>query len=870
MGFRHILAAATFVCAAATAQEPLSDIRSFGAHVADAVAQTEAGTPPTSQEREQLDRELQRLGQSLAIGGSAEPKLHSIARQLMLLDQLTANASSSRTAPMSRAQFALESITSTHGNRCETALGLDVDAPVRFTLAHGADAWLYVARSRAIGLATKSTGPDPALEIFDGCGGHANRLAANDDNVGLDAVVHAESSTGNIYVHVTNAGPAGFIELLASAAPGTINGTVRDATTGQVIVGAQVDAFAQAQFGFYSYGTAYSDSTGTYALTPNMAGTFYLAAIASKHLAQLYPSGYCAYSGYFSYNINTCDFSKAHSVTITATGSVSNINFSLSPGVKLTGQMRATDNTPIQGAVTMVSPSGDPIYTANVDAAGHFEFDTLSPGSYLFKAFANGYSTQLFNHQTCGGPLLQDCNYSAATPVTVGTTPISGINFSLQQLSAFAGTVADQNGTLPQVGIYVLDQNGNVVTSGGTDQSGHYVTGAVPIGNYYLYAATTGYFQQLFDGHDCSGPCALEIASATSLSVTATGQRVEADFMLDRLPSLRGRVTDAISGQPLVNTQIAVTTTPNLTGYSYSGSFTDSDGRFSVSSVNAGSYYVWAIDPTHIDEIYDGIPCEVPEIYYLQPHCDLSKVTLVTIAPGPPPADVDFALSASGSVSGSALMRAGAGTDLPALSTLVTLYDSSETTVAVAYVDAAGHYALTDIPPGTYFAEAMSANSYNSPQYLSQLWQNKDCTACNVVTGTPITIAQGQAIADIDFALTRQDAIVGRVVDPRGVPINGVVIDLFNTSDKSYAGGAASDDNGYFVAQGVMGTSYYVATEAGGDYVDQVYSSIACPSGTAYDGKCSLNGASVINLGNGATQPHIVNFTLQIADRVFE
>ena len=872
MGMRHVLVAAMAVCAVSTAvaQDPLSDIRVFGTHVAEAVARTEAGTPPTAQERAQLGRELQRLGQSLTPGDTGESKLRSIARQLTLLDQLTANATASLAAPLTRAQFSLESITAVHGNRCDNALGLQTDTPVRFTLAHGADAWLYVSASKQpIQVVTKSAGPDPALEILDGCGANAARLAANDDNVGLDASVRVEAAPGNLYIHVLNAGDTGDIELQASAAPGTINGTVRDAATGLAIGSAEVDAYQQSQYGLYSYGTTSTDSSGNYSLTTNMAGTFYIIGSAYKHLAQLYPSGYCAYTGYYGFNISTCDFSHAHTVTVSATGSISNINFSLSSGVKLTGQLRANDNSPVQGTVMLVTPSGDPQFSVNSDTAGHFEFDTIPPGSYLFEASANGYSSQVYNHLTCGGPLLQTCNVSNATPVVVGTTNVTGINFSLQALAAFTGTISDQNGPLSQVSIYVLDQNGNSVTSGGTDQSGHYITGSVPLGTYYVYASTQGYFQQLFAGHDCSGACSLEIGSATSLPVTATGQRVEADFTLDRLPALRGRVTDATSGLPLPNTQIAVTTMPNLNGYPYVGGYTDSDGNFSLSNVNAGSYYVWAISPTHSDEIYDGVPCEVPEIYYLTPHCDLSQVTLVTISPNATPPAVDFALPASGSVSGTAFTRAGAGSDLPAFTAVVTLYDSSETTIAIAYVDATGHYALSDIPPGTYYAAATTSTSYNGGQYLSQLWQNKDCTTCNVVTGTPIIVAQGQAVTDIDFSLVRQDAIVGRVVDPAGNPINGVVVDLFDASSKSYVGGVATDDDGYFVAPGTEGASYFAATEAGGGYIDQVYASIACPAGTAYDGKCSLNGATAVNLGNGATQPHIVNFTLQIGDRVF-
>jgi len=65
------------------------------------------------------------------------------------------------------------------------------------------------------------------------------------------------------------------------------------------------------------------------------------------------------------------------------------------------------------------------------------------------------------------------------------------------------------------------------------------------------------------------------------------------------------------------------------------------------------------------------------------------------------------------------------------------------------------------------------------------------------------------------------------------------------------------------------GASYYIATEAGGDYVDQVYSGIACPNGTAYDHTCPLTGGTTVNVSASGTQPHIVNFALKPNDMVF-
>jgi hypothetical protein len=280
---------------------------------------------------------------------------------------------------------------------------------------------------------------------------------------------------------------------------------------------------------------------------------------------------------------------------------------------------------------------------------------------------------------------------------------------------------------------------------------------------------------------------------------------------------------------------------------------------------------VWAQSPDHVDQIYDGITCELPgdNYYYTSPKCDVSTATPITASyEGLSPSIVNFALQPSSSVAGHVIERAGPGSDLIPLGIVVTLFDGTDAAIAAAAVDASGNYQLTDLASGTYYAVATS--SYSSEQYLSQMWQNTDCAnTCAPTTGTSITVQPSTSVTGIDFQLTRVNGIVGRIVDSSGVPIRGAVIDMFNVSDHSYAGGAGADALGYFAVSTTGGGSYFVATEAGGGYVDQVFSGISCPNGSAYDGKCSLSGATAINMGNNGTQPHVVDFTLQIADRLF-
>ena len=110
--------------------------------------------------------------------------------------------------------------------------------------------------------------------------------------------------------------------------------------------------------------------------------------------------------------------------------------------------------------------------------------------------------------------------------------------------------------------------------------------------------------------------------------------------------------------------------------------------------------------------------------------------------------------------------------------------------------------------------------------------------------------------------------MVGRITDGDGVPINGVIVDLFNVSDGSYQNSGVTDALGYYAAPSNY-DAYFVATAAGSGYIDQVYAGISCPDGPAYYGLCALTSATPVLLNATSIQPHVVNFVLQSNDPIF-
>jgi hypothetical protein len=174
---------------------------------------------------------------------------------------------------------------------------------------------------------------------------------------------------------------------------------------------------------------------------------------------------------------------------------------------------------------------------------------------------------------------------------------------------------------------------------------------------------------------------------------------------------------------------------------------------------------------------------------------------------------------------------------------------------------------VNDLAPGKYFAAA-AVNGYGS--FVPQVWQNIDCPAgCAATTGTGIVLPAATTAQGIDFALLRRDAIVGRVTDNFGAPLPGVLLDLFDAATGTYVNSGISDGGGYYAAGAATGQVYFLATDAGGAFIDQVYSGIKCPAGTAYFGLCALTNATPVAVIFAAIEPHRVDFQLEANDVVF-
>jgi hypothetical protein len=162
-----------------------------------------------------------------------------------------------------------------------------------------------------------------------------------------------------------------------------------------------------------------------------------------------------------------------------------------------------------------------------------------------------------------------------------------------------------------------------------------------------------------------------------------------------------------------------------------------------------------------------------------------------------------------------------ADTDAPIPSREVDIFDSAGGWVSYGYTDGSGHYSVSGLSNGTYYAR-----TYGYDSYIDELYDNIDCEPfCNPTTGTPITL-NGSAI--VDFALQMGGSISGTITDSStSQPIPAAYVTIFdsNGSSVSYA---YTDSSGNYTAIGPLSGDYYARSYNYSTYLDEVYDNHLC------------------------------------------
>lgn len=816
---------------------------------------------------------INRLSRALGSDAIATRKLQQLTPLMHALDR-AAHAASADMIPTplipahlasgQRARFDL--IGARSGATCAGALGLGPDRERDGWIPAQGEVWF---RFDAVGPAlyrvhTAATPLDTEIAVFSECPAskHATPLVLNDDTFGLAAAapVDLRAAPGPRWIRVRNLGAAGNAAVIADAAS-SVSGRVTDIHGGAAIANAQVQLYAP--FSGYA-GSANTDSSGNYTIAV-APGSYYVGVSASGYLSLLWPNFPCQFS---YYGLANCDLTQATEVVVLANTSTSGIDFALDTGAQISGRARDAVSGAVtaDANVTLFDQTGNVVMNSGVDAAGRYVFNALPAGTYYAQATSNTHVAQLYQHVDCAS----SCNPTSGSPITLGNdAQRQNIDFDLTPLLYVNVTVSAPGANDFIFGtMSIYDASGAFVSSQSLYGNQVNTVGPLAAGGYYFAANFGGYFNQLYNHVDCPLDCANNFAQATLVTVADNLSTPALTFSLTPTPSVSGRVTDLESGLGLANATIELVPVSN-NGYS-SPVAVAADGTYSISQLAPGNYYVVARSPDHRDTVYPNGPCS--EQGYGVSGCALALAQTVTVAYGASNVThIDMALPANASIAGAVIYRTPGTSSFPIANAGVQLVDAQGYAVATTNAGADGTYQFIDLDPGTYYAEAIDS------RYFSQIYAGVDCPlvdqSCNPVTGTPITLSQGQKVAAINFNPVANAMIVGRVTDSASdAGVSGTALDLWNGSDNTHCGITVTDANGYYVLGDnayCLGPSRKITTDAGSAFIDQVYDGIACPLGPAYLGLCPLDGATLIAIPATQPQPIVANFLLNIIDPIF-
>jgi len=313
---------------------------------------------------------------------------------------------------------------------------------------------------------------------------------------------------------------------------GNIQGVVRNAETGDPVVGAVISVINSIGI---IIRTTTTDSNGAY--------------LASG----LAPNTYTVSADKFGFAPNTVGAIVTSNQTTNASITISAINGDIQGSVVDAAGNPIVDR---QISVRLTNTDGVIISTVITNNLGQFSFLDVRPGSYLLNVIAPGFQAK-------------------TVPVTVVADGVTEVVINLSNaFGAVRGTV-DESGTGTPINgarITVTDIANIVVAKGITDSNGQFFITNLPLGSLNISASKTGF------------------GSATKGVIVQDGQITETRLELMSDPGeLTGVVSNQLTGNPIPGASVRVIDSTQSTVISI---LSANDGRYSVSGLAPGRYQI--------------------------------------------------------------------------------------------------------------------------------------------------------------------------------------------------------------------------------------------------------------------------------------
>ncbi len=509
-------------------------------------------------------------------------------------------------------------------------------------------------------------------------------------------------------------------------------------------------------------------------------------------------------------------------------------------GGSISGTVRNTNGNGIADAsVLVLTAGGELIGFDSTGPTGAYSVSGLIAGSYRIVVFAGSYIPQLYNGISCPD---FDCDVASGSAINVidgANTPSIDLTMA-SNAAQIAGHVFGPGAT-PLGGVPVVAYDATGVAQGFATTDA--VTGeyriTIPFGGTF-YARTfntthAGLLDQLYSGIPCTG-CDVTTGAPIVASIGAVHDNI--DFTLTVAGGrIAGRLTELGSSLPLPSRRVFIY---DAAGLAVSYGDTDFNGDYiSFQALAPGTYYALASAAGYATQLYDHLACN---------GCAVTGGTAITVATGATTGNINFALS-NRITTVSGLVASAAGT--PLVGSFVHFYDGSSHLVVTAVTDDSGHYVATLPQGGTYYARTQN---WQFAGYVDQVYSAIDCSGCSLTAGTPIRLATGARLLNVNFALASNGgSITGLISNQSAVPLGGFV-QVYGSTGELATYGFAGSNGQYSLIDGLTAGNFFVVGGATG-YSSQVYQNRNC------GGICDPTTGNAVAVVRNEATPNI-NFTL--------
>jgi hypothetical protein len=387
------------------------------------------------------------------------------------------------------------------------------------------------------------------------------------------------------------------------------------------------------------------------------------------------------------------------------------------------------------------------IYVASSRSDGSYTRDEVPAGTYRVctGGITTGSIPQCFDH--IDQPPGAEGDY---VPLVLAEGESrSGIDFDLSRGGSISGRLVDAFSGAPlrdsdaTLWIYdaALQPLGPAYAH--TDTDGNYRFDGVPAGSWYVFVhifEPFGDTQQIWPDVPCDAD-SCDVAAGTAIEVPENGSAENVDFAFHPDVLIRGRVTDAETGEGVsgvtVNSYFFHDFPPGGPAYVATSTQSGPDGSYVL--------YGYANDPFEETQYYVGtrngapyIDVAWPDTPFIDSH-DIAQAESFTFAHGDQLADIDLALPTGGAMRG---VVSSASTGAPLDDAVITLFASDSRPLWTGRTASDGSYATPAWYAGTYYIEA------------NWLWSP---SACAVYSGRPCP-ADDESLFSVDPTPLRLDA----------------------------------------------------------------------------------------------------------------